>query len=86
MAEKKRKLPKDRKKKVVRADKPSPQKEQESTTNAEPTADQELARLAKQYTSQLDYMSVDEIREEAGVQTPNTITENIDNVATSPEL
>ena len=80
--EKKRRLPKDRKTKLVRAETPSPQKQPETTaeTSADTIADRELARLAKQYTSQLDYMSVDEIMEEAEVPTPNTSNENAENV------
>ena len=67
----------------VRAATPSPTKASEGTSAANPT-DQELARLATHYTSQLDYMSVDEIRQQAGVDTsePNTTGENVE---TSPE-
>ena len=78
-----RRLSKDRKNKYVRAATPSPTKASEGTSASNP-ADQELARLASHYTSQLDYMSVDEIRQQAGVETsePNTTGENLES---SPE-
>ena len=66
--EKPRRLPKDRKNKIARAATPSPNNAGAGTSSSN-TADQELTRLASHYTSQLDYMSVEEIRQQAGVET-----------------
>ena len=81
--EKPERLPKDRKNKIVRAATPSPNNAGTGTSSSN-TADQELTRLASHYTSQLDYMSVDEIRQQAGVETSeaNTTGENLES---SPE-
>ena len=77
-----RRLPKDRKTKHVRAATPSPAKATEGTSasNERPDqADQELARLASHYTSQLDHMTIEEIRQQAGVETSG------ENLESSPE-
>ena len=83
--EKARRLPKDRKKKIVRAVTPSPATSANTTAEnigANTTADQELSRLASHFTSQLDYMSVEEIRQQAGVEQHETTNDNIES---SPE-
>ena len=82
--EKKRRLPADRKKTAkVRPATPSPTKSTEGTS-ANTTTDQELSRLASHFTSQLDYMSVDEIWQQAGVQATEQDTTG-ENVESSPE-
>ena len=80
-----RRLPKDRKKKIVRAATPSPSTSANTTAegiSANTATDQELSRLASHFTSQLDYMSVDEIRQQAGVESQDTTGENVES---SPE-
>ena len=77
-----KRLPKDRKTKHVRAATPSPAKATEGTSasNERPDqADQELTRLASHYTSQLDHMTIEEIRQQAGVETSG------ENLESSPE-
>ena len=86
--DKARRLPKDRKKKIVTPSKvvtSSPATSANTTAEnigANTTADQELSRLASHFTSQLDYMSVEEIRQQAGVEQHETTNENIES---SPE-
>ena len=70
---------------IVRAATPSPSTSANTTAEnigANTTADQELSRLASHFTSQLDYMSVDEIRQQAGVESQDTTGENVES---SPE-
>ena len=80
-----RRLPKDRKKKIVRAATPSPSTSANTTAEnigANTTADQELSRLASHYTSQLNYMSIEEIQQQAGIEAHDTTNEDIES---SPE-
>ena len=86
--EKARRKPADRKPTaIVREATPSPALTPSTSANTTAenvttTTDQELSRLASHYTSQLNYMSIEEIQQEAGIEAQDSTLEDIES---SPE-
>ena len=82
-----RRKPADRKSTaIVRYPTPSPANTPSTSANTTAenvasTTDQELSRLASHYTSQLNYMSIEEIQQEAGIEQDSTP----EDIETSPE-